>query len=943
MPLLKANKKQVLYETSAKRNIHFTKRNDIPCNIEQCEQCKDIEGYQPYFIKNQVLFLPQLSIFLKYKQYFSMIKQDNILYLQSILNNLKQKEILYHNSIIKSLQSKAQIFHDQVCSFTGLAGEYNETIAIQKIVPYFEEHGCQVIIITDHPENFSTDTIDVNNFYSEQVYQKLQISINLEEFLKLKEQDFIDGYIEHFTEDQLLSLIDTGALLSGQLATYKGGKMGEIKTSKVGRVLFPQKWNINRSLNLDIVAFRLQKENKEFKEQNIQESDLYPLVQEVYQEYEELFSIGVVVGILKHRKTTFCGTIEKHFDFTIDQNLLKIKNQNEQNFGACKVIPVDQYLPTFFIRSPNSLSPYIGQRCQFQYLSWERKSIIPSCTLLQALGPVGDRDAESEVILQEKNIRHFNLEQEQQILDELPSKILNQIDPFRVNLIDELVCSIDPPGCKDIDDALHMKQSTMPDFEKKWGKYCLDQINLKQLTQDFVKNLRSQVQKNNVLEVGVHIADVSHYVLPESYIDQEARKRCTSVYLQDRRIDMLPKLLTEQVCSLVADGERFTFSCMFLLDRDSGKVLFYRFCKTIIINKANLSYYEAQALLDAGSSVQINPKYNNIALKEKLVLSIQQLMNISLKLKQQRIDNGALLLDSPEAAFQLDAFGMPIKLDSHEHIPTMSLIEEFMLLANYYAAKQMLEKYPSIAFLRRHPEPDEEIFEDLKCKLEKYNLSIDTSSNLSLSQSIRKISDKLQDSTLLNTVRILLTRCMNLAKYFPSGTYTAPEFLHYGLALEFYTHFTSPIRRYADVCVHRLIGASIGVNQLPNYLGETEKVNSICQVCNERKEEADRAGRESGRVFGVIYLLMEQIKGGNDEVIAEIVGIRNNMVQIVVREFGADLDVKIEGEISADKTSLKTKEGLVYTIFQRVKARIYYDHEKPYYFRFKVDILEILQ
>lgn len=317
----------------------------------------------------------------------------------------------------------------------------------------------------------------------------------------------------------------------------------------------------------------------------------------------------------------------------------------------------------------------------------------------------------------------------------------------RVDLRHLAICSVDPPGCTDIDDALHCRRL-----------------------------------ENGLLEVGVHIADVSHFIRPGNAMDKEAASRATTVYLVDKRIDMVPELLSSNLCSLRGNVERFAFSCIWELD-DEANILNVRFHKSVIESKKAMTYEEAQLIIDDSSQ------------QHEIAESLRNLNRLAKVLKQRRIENGALVLASPEIRFQVDSETHdPIDVEAKKMRDTNSMVEEFMLLANVSVAEKIEQEFPECAMLRRHPEPPQTNFEPLVKAGRNQGFEIDTSVGrklaLSLDNSVK------EDNVYFNTMlRILATRCMMQAVYFISGTLQKAEFNHYGLAAPIYTHFTSPIRR----------------------------------------------------------------------------------------------------------------------------------------------------
>jgi exosome complex exonuclease DIS3/RRP44 len=367
----------------------------------------------------------------------------------------------------------------------------------------------------------------------------------------------------------------------------------------------------------------------------------------------------------------------------------------------------------------------------------------------------------------------------------------------RVDLRELTICSVDPPGCTDIDDALHSRD--LP---------------------------------NGRIEVGVHIADVSHFIRPGNAMDMEAALRATTVYLVDKRIDMVPELLSSNLCSLRGGVERFAFSCIWELDQDAN-ILATRFHKSVIKSKQAMTYEEAQLIIDDASQQHDTAK------------SLRNLNKLAKLLKQKRIDNGALVLASPEIRFRVDSETHdPIEVQAKKIRDTNSMVEEFMLLANVSVAEKILMEFPECAMLRRHPCPPNTNFDPLVKAGRNQGFEIVVSSGKELAQSL---DDAVKaDNPYFNTMlRILATRCMMQAVYFISGTVQKGEFFHYGLAAPIYTHFTSPIRRYADIIVHRLLAACIGADSTYPELLDKKSNSLLCNNLNYRNRMAQYAGRAS--------------------------------------------------------------------------------------------------
>ena len=435
----------------------------------------------------------------------------------------------------------------------------------------------------------------------------------------------------------------------------------------------------------------------------------------------------------------------------------------------------------------------------------------------------------------------------------------------RMDLRDLLVCSIDPPGCVDIDDALHAKE--LPN-----GNY----------------------------EVGVHIADVSKFVKPNNAMDNEASSRGTTVYLADKRIDMLPTLLGTDLCSLKPYVERYSFSVIWEVTK-AAKVVSSKFSKSVIRSREAFSYEQAQKRIDDKSKT------------DELTKSLRILLSLSKLLKQKRMEAGALNLASPEVKVQTESeTSDPVDVQTKQLLETNSLVEEFMLLANISVAGKIQTSFPQTALLRRHASPPSTNFEELATQLRvKSGMELRYDSSKALADSLDTCVDP--NRPFFNTlVRILATRCMTSAEYFCAGEHHYAEYRHYGLASEIYTHFTSPIRRYADLVVHRQLAAAIGYDRLETASNAADAAaqqslqnrNVLEQVCgniNIRHRNAQMAGRAS-----VEYYVGQALKGRVIDEEAYVMRVFSNGFVVFVPRFGIESVVRLRDLASQAITG---KEG----------------------------------
>ncbi len=565
---------------------------------------------------------------------------------------------------------------------------------------------------------------------------------------------------------------------------------------------------------------------------------------------------GKVIEVLERERTQYVGTIEKHekFAFLIPDN---------QRVGT------DIYIPLENLKGAKN-----GEKALVKINVWPKGANNPYGEVLEVLGSAGSNDVEMISILSNQGLEYVFpqevLEEAEHIKMELDSNEIAKRRDFR----NTLTFTIDPFDAKDFDDALSFK-------ELENGNY----------------------------EIGVHIADVSHYVTAGSAMDKEALKRSNSVYLVDRVIPMLPEQLSNMVCSLRPNEDKFTFSAVFEIDK-LGKIHNEWFGKTVIHSKHRFSYEEAQEVIE-GKSHTI----------EKEILTIDKIAKIY---RKRRLDAGALNIESEEVRFKLDDTGHPIEVVIKRSKDAHKLIEEFMLLANKHVAQYISNKSKQqlIPFIYRvHDKPDEAKIELFKVFIDKFGYKLDFNSPDEISKSINKL---LNDIHLKNEYSLIQTMAIrSMAK----ATYETDNIGHYGLSFENYTHFTSPIRRYADLMVHRILFAELNGKKHTYGSG----LQDIAKRISRMERKAVEAERESQKYFQVLYL--------QDKVGEEFEGTVSGLA-----EFGmfVKMDVnQCEGmipinEIPGEKFNFNpdkfaiigSKTGKEYNFGDKVKVKIYELHLK---------------
>ncbi len=534
------------------------------------------------------------------------------------------------------------------------------------------------------------------------------------------------------------------------------------------------------------------------------------------------FIEGQVIEILERANDTFVGTlkVDKGYGFLLTEN---------------RTLANDIFIPKDKLKNGKT-----GDKAIVKIIEWPDTAKNPIGQVIDILGKTGENNAEMHAILAEYGLPYIYPKNVETAADKIPAEFTAEDLAGRVDFRDVVTFTIDPADAKDFDDALSIRKL-----------------------------------KEGLWEVGVHIADVTHYVKEGSIIDKEAQKRATSVYLVDRTVPMLPERLCNFICSLRPDEEKLTYSVIFELN-DKAEIKNERIAHTIIKSNRRFCYEEAQKVIETGEGDY----------KEE-ILTLNRLAQI---LRERRFAAGAINFDRCEVKFQIDENGKPLSVYFKEAKEANKLIEEFMLLANRTVAEKIgkvpRNVKPKVFPYRIHDLPDPDKLENLKAFIVRFGYKLRTTGNKAdVSKSINHLLDDVHGKKEQNLIETVSLKAMQKARY---STYNIG---HYGLAFDYYTHFTSPIRRYPDMMVHRLLTRYLAGGRTV----QQDKYEDLCEHCSAMEQTAASAERASIK-YKQVEFMTEHIGEVYDGVISGItewgiyVEINENKCEgmISMRDLGDD-------------------------------------------------------
>ncbi|XP_061521082.1 DIS3-like exonuclease 1 isoform X3 [Phycodurus eques] len=872
-------------------------RERVPCYSSLCQADCDNDGkVLPGDLTHYVV--PDVGVVVDYQEILEIRELQGIVFTQTACQAVHhckgRRQYNRLRNLLKDPRHDCVLFANEFQEFSfclrdnGESQEQWQTRCVYSAAVWYYNHLAGMMDVV-----MITEDQDIIAQYSNLHSGVYVISVQEKES-ECTEREFSD----HLPAEVLEAGIKSGRYIQGTLNVNKHRAQTEASVRTEGlsnkntelssEVLVYGSKNRNRAVHGDMVVVELlPKSEWRGKVSSLTKGQLEKNGEDIQ---SKRMPTGSIVGILQRNWR----------DYVVTFPTRESTQSQSRNSQRILTVPWDYRIPKIRI-STQQADALQDHRVVVRIDSWEGTSLYPNGHNVRVLGRAGELETEIQTILIENciHVPPFSDAQLKEMPLNSPEKPW-KVDPARVaerrDLREShLVFSIDPVGCEDVDDTLSVRS----------------------------------LAGGKLLELGVHIADVTHFVSEGSLTDLEAQARATTYYLADRRYDMLPAILSADLCSLLGGVDRYAMSLLWELDAQTLAVNNVWYGRTIIRSSYQLHYELAQTLLNGEQAevpelTQLNSSERDAKLAQ-LTQALEILTHVARHLRAQRDQGGALELEGVEVHAQLDNEKNITALVPCQPLEIHETVAECMIYANHWVARKIQETFPHQALLRHHPPPRQEFFTLLVDSAKSRGFTIDTRSNKALSESLDQAVD-LQDPLLNRLLRMMATQAMSQALYFSTGAISQDQYYHYGLALDRYTHFTSPIRRYADMVVHRLLTAAIAVEkgQSPaKALATNKELDELAHHINKKNRAAQQAQKASTELFQCLYF-KERDPHTDQCCVADAViyAIRDNGVLAFVPLYGT------KGPVY-----LKSREGQVLSVgqdgrceWQSGSVRRYSDH-----------------